>query len=219
MCALLLLGCESPESGLRAGAGYDFFPLETGQYVEYEVNEVRYSVASTAPTQTTYYLKEVIGRPFVGTTGIEQFPVERYRKTQLESSWALDSIWIAYRIPDRAVRVENNVAYVKLAFPLTDQSTWNGNLLNSYPENAYRAEFGTSFPAQNDFPGSITVVQRRDSSLVTLNKRSEVYAPGVGLVYRENIVWEYCQEVNCIGSGKIDTGTSRIEKIRKYGKE
>lgn len=216
---MLILGCEAPESTLRRGAGYDYFPLETGRYIEYEVSEVRYDVTSSVPSRKTYFLREVCGQPFRGTTGIEQFPVERYKKTRPEASWILDSIWTAYRIPDRAVRVENNVAFVKLTFPLTNQSTWNGNLLNSRPEENYQAQFDAAFPARNDFPESLTVVQRRDSSLVSLYKRNEVYAPGVGLVYKEDISLEYCQEASCIGSGKIDTEISRIMTISRYGKE
>jgi len=216
---LLVLGCEPPENTLRRGAGYDYFPLETGRYIEYEVREVRYDVTSSVPRKLTYLLREVCGQPFIGTTGIEQFPLERYKKSRPEAPWTLDSIWIAYRLPDRAVRVENNIAFVKLAFPLTDQSTWNGNLLNAKAEEIYQARFGVPFPARSDFPESLTVVQRRDSSLVSFYKRNEVYAPGVGLVYKEDIALEYCQEANCIGSGKIDAGISRIVTITKYGKE
>ncbi len=216
---MLILGCEPPDSTLRRGAGYDYFPLEAGRYIEYEVSEVRYAVTSPVPGRATYFLREVCGQPFIGTTGIEQFPVERYKKSRPEAPWTLDSIWTAYRIPDRAVRVENNVAFVKLTFPLTDQSSWNGNLLNAKPEEIYQVQFGTSFPARNDFPKSLTVVQRRDSSLVSLYKRNEVYAPGIGLVYKEDIALEYCQEASCIGSGKIDSGSSRTMKVSKYGKE
>ena len=43
---LLILGCEPPENTLRRGAGYDYFPLETGRHIEYEVSEVR--IASVA---------------------------------------------------------------------------------------------------------------------------------------------------------------------------
>ncbi len=216
---MLILGCVPPDGAPRRGAGYDYFPLETGRYIEYEINEVRYEVTSPVPNRTAYFLREVCGQPFMGTTGIEQFPMERYKKTRQEASWTLDSIWTAYRIPDRAVRVENNVAFVKLAFPLTDQSTWNGNLLNDKPEENYQAQFGAPFPAESNFPESLTVVQRRDSSVVSLYKRSEVYTPGVGLVYKEDIALEYCQEATCIGSGKIDTGVSRIMRVSKYGKE
>ncbi|GHB73946.1 hypothetical protein [Persicitalea jodogahamensis] len=201
------------------GAGYDYFPVETGRYIEYEINEVRYNVTSPVPARTTYFLREVYGQSFPGSTGIEQFPVQRYKKPRPEASWTLDSVWTAYRIPDRAVRVENNVAFVKLAFPLTDQSTWNGNMLNARVPESYQVQFDAPFPARNDFPKSLSVVQRRDSSLVSVNKRIEVYAPGVGLVYREDTSLEYCQETNCIGSGKIDTGISRITTISKYGKE
>ena len=216
---LFMAGCYAPDPVNQQVAGYNYFPLEAGRYTEYEVDEVRYTVTSSTPKLTTYYLKEVYGQPYAGLTGTEQFPIERYKRGTLASSWGLDSVWTAYRLPDRAVRVENNTAFVKLSFPLSEEKTWNGNLLNTSPEEAYKARFEVPFPAQSEFPGSLTVVQRRDSSLVSLYKRYEVYAPGVGLVYKEDTAWEYCQEPACLGSGKIDTGTSRIVKIIKSGKE
>ncbi len=217
---ILLMGaCTTPDAVNQEVAGYNYFPLEAGRYTEYQVNEVRYTVTSSTPKTTTYYLKEVCGKPYVGLTGAEQFPIERYKKGTLAANWVLDSVWTAYLLPDRAVRVENNTAFVKLSFPLAQESTWNGNLLNTYPDEVYKARFEAPFPAQNEFPGSLTVVQRRDSSIVSLYKRHEVYAPGVGLVYKENTAWEYCQEPACLGSGKIDAGSRRIVKIMKSGKE
>ncbi|MPR35168.1 hypothetical protein [Salmonirosea aquatica] len=219
LLVLVMAACQAPDAVNQEGAGYTYFPLEAGRFTEYEVNEIRYTVTSPTPKSTTYYLKEVCGQPYSGLTGVEQFPIERYKKGTLEANWVLDSVWTAYRLPDRAVRIENNTAFVKLAFPLVEEGTWNGNLLNTQPEEAYKVHFEVPFPAQSDFPGSLTVVQRQDSSIVSLYKRHEVYAPGVGLVYKEDTAWEYCQEPACIGSGKIDTGTRRIIKITKHGVE
>ena len=218
LVVLFLLGCQTPDDGVGQGVGYSYFPLEAGRYAEYEVNELHYVITSSTPRATTYYLKEVCGQPYTGTTGIVQFPIERYKRGTPQANWVLDSVWTAYLLPDRAVRVENNTAFVKLAFPLTERSTWNGNLLNSHSTEEYVVRFGVPFPAQPDFPGSLTVVQQRDSSLVSLYKRREVYAPDAGLVFKEDIAWEYCQEPACIGSGKIDTGTSRVMKIINQGK-
>lgn len=219
LIVLLVAGCTTPDVVDQEVAGYTYFPLEAGRYIEYEINEVQYTVTSSTPKTITYFLKEVCGQPYAGLTGVQQFPIERYKKGTLAANWTLDSVWTAYRLPDRAVRVENNTAFVKITFPLAEESTWNGNLLNTYPAEAYKAHFEVPSPTQNEFPGSLTVVQRQDSSLVSRFKRHEVYAPGVGLVYKEDTAWEYCQEPACIGSGKIDTGTSRITKIKSYGKE
>jgi hypothetical protein len=219
LIVLLVAGCTTPDAVDQEIAGYTYFPLEAGRYIEYEVEEVRYTVTSSTPITTTYFLREVCGPPYAGLTGVPQFPIERYKKGTLAANWVLDSVWTAYRLPDRAVRVENNTAFVKMSFPLAEESTWNGNLLNNYPEEAYKAHFEVPSPTQKEFPGSLTVVQREDSSPVSLYKRHEVYAPGVGLVYKEDTAWEYCQEPACIGSGKIDTGMSRITKIKSYGKE
>ncbi|GAB2768557.1 hypothetical protein GCM10027275_08950 [Rhabdobacter roseus] len=220
LCLGWLISCESPDRTTPDGAGYGYFPLETGRYVEYEVHEIRYAVAS-APVETRYFVKEVCGQTFVSSTGQEQYRLERYRKNQLPQSWAIDSVWTVYRLPDRAVRVENNVPFVKLLFPVADRATWNGNLLNSLPAEDYQAQLQTEAVSYHEltFPRSLTVVQRYDSTLLTLDKRLEQYAPEVGLIYQESTSLVYCQDVNCIGEGIIESGVSRQMWVLRYGKE
>ncbi len=183
LIVLFVAGCTTPDVVDQEVAGYTYFPLEAGRYTEYEINEVRYTVTSSTPKTTTYFLKEVCGQPYAGLTGVPQFPIERYKKGTLAANWTLDSVWTAYRLPDRAVRVENNTAFVKMSFPLAEESTWNGNLLNTYPEEAYKAHFEVPSPTQKEFPGSLTVVQRRrfQSGLAVQTPRSVRARRGAGL--------------------------------------
>ena len=214
------MGCDPKPEAFPDGAGFGYFPLETGHFVEYEVHEIRYAVAST-PVEARYLLKEVCGQSITSSTGQEQYRLERYRKNQPQQSWVLDSVWTAYRQPDRAVRVENNVPYVKLRFPVRDRATWNGNELNTLPPQDYEARLSTTPVSYQElsFPRSLTVVQRYDSTLLTLDKSLEQYAPEVGLIYQESTSLVYCQDVNCIGEGIIESGVQRQMRVLRYGKE
>ena len=92
---IFLLGCQTSDDNIRPVAGYTYFPLEAGHYAEYEVKQLRYVITSTMPHATTYFLKEVCGQPYAGTTGIEQFPIERYKRGTPQANWLLDSVWTA----------------------------------------------------------------------------------------------------------------------------
>ncbi|TDB65795.1 hypothetical protein [Arundinibacter roseus] len=214
----ICLSCEPPTEELRAD--YSYFPLETGLFVEYQVRESHYSVAGPA-RETTYYLKERCGDTFQTHNGGEHVRIERFRKNSPTAAWLPDSVWSARLLPDRAIRTENNRAFIKLIFPLTSQTTWNGNALNELPSELYKANFETENLSgfESSLPRPLTVVQRQDSSIISLYRKSEQYAPGIGLIYRENTALEYCQEPSCLGSGRINSGHRKIQQMVAYGKE
>lgn len=216
---ILSAGCTD-SSTAPAETEYRYFPLETGRFVEYEVQETSYAVGKT-PVLSSYFLKEVCGPEAVGAGGQLQNQIKRYRRSTVQQNWAADSVWFAYLLPDRAVKVENNRPLVKMIFPLYDGLTWNGNHYNSLPPQTYEARFiKTPFSVNSlSFPESLTIIQRNDSSLVTLARFTERYAPAIGLIYKESTALDYCQTNDCLGKGIIESGTRKILKIVAYGKE
>lgn len=218
--AAVMLACSDNNKEI-ASAGYEYFPLEEGNYVIYQVEKTQYSVADD-PIQVSYYLKELCSKPYIDGAGNEIYKIERYKKTSLQQNWKIDSVWTAYRPLDKAVKVENNIAFVKMVFPVSNGNKWNGNLLNTLSAENYKASTNTNSLKINNliFDKSLTVTQKYDSSLVSLDKRQEIYAPNIGLVYKETSNLEYCQSSqDCIGKGIIDSGQKLVMKIVSYGKE
>ncbi|MCY7352176.1 MAG: hypothetical protein LH606_16175 [Cytophagaceae bacterium] len=218
-----LWACRTPETtpiSPETRLGHDFFPLETGRFVEYDVSEIQYSLVAV-PTTMSYQLKEVTGEAFVNAEGLPSYRLERYRRGSAAQPWRLDSVWTARRETARAIRTENNIAYVKLFFPVQEGSRWNGNALNVYGKSEYeirRLDQPLTINGQV-FDRTLTVVQRADSSLVSLARRTEQYARTVGLIYKETTQLYYCNTPDCLGKGKIDFGTQKIYRVRAYGKE
>ncbi len=220
---LILAACTAPDGEplpAEARLGHDFFPLERGRFVEYDVEEIRYALA-TGPTVTTYQVKETVDEGFADATGGTSYRLERFRRTTETQPWRLDSVYTARLETDRAVRTENGVALVKLAFPVANALRWNGNALNANGPDWYEIRHLGQPMALNGqvFGQTLTVVQQADSSLVGLKRRTERYARGVGLVYRESTEVFYCTSPACLGKGAIDFGQQTVYRIRTYGKE
>ena len=58
------------------------------------------------------------------------------------------------------------------------------------------------------FENTVYVVGTNDSTLVNQKKYLRVYAPNVGLVYREDRSLAFCQSSStCIGKGIVESGT------------
>lgn len=199
--------------------GHDFFPLEIGQFIEYDVVETHYSLLSPPVTKTSQ-LREVVAATLTNASGQSAYRLERFRRDSDAQPWRLDSVWTARREPERAVKTEGNASFVKLIFPTADGQRWNGNALNDRGANEYqirRFDQPTSLNGQNY--RTLEVVQREDSSLVSLERRLERYARGVGLIYQENTALFYCNSAACLGKGTVDFGRQTIYRIRKHGKE
>lgn len=220
LCWLLLFACTSSETP-PASAGLDYLPLVTGRYVIYDVTEQRYSLTA-APVTSTYQLKETVGTSYTDVTGQPAFRLHRFRRANAQATWQTDSLWTA-RVDSRmAIRNENGVDLVKLIFPPTERSRWNGNQFNNLSEDTYELR-NVNQPysvGSQTFTETVTVLQQNDSTLVSQDKRIEVYARQVGLVYKETVQLQFCSSTpTCVGKAQIDFGVRRYVRVASYGME
>jgi hypothetical protein len=105
-------------------------------------------------------------------------------------------------------------------FPVANGTAWNGNLYNNFGSDQYDTRLANQpYTGQTQtFGQTVTVAQQNDSTLVSLDKRVEVYARQVGLVYREKAQLFYCSSTPaCIGKNQIDYGFRQIYRLRSYG--
>ena len=211
--------CTAPSS-IVPDAGYDFYPIEKGRFIEYDVVETSYSLVGL-PITKSYQLKELQGTPFTDLTNQESFKLERFRRDNATQAWRLDSVWTVKQTTEQLVRTENNIAYIKLAYPTRKGNKWNGNTLNSLGKDDYEmdaADKSFRYNAQQ-YDNVLTVKQQDDSTLVSQDRRIERFAKGIGMLYKESTILFLCSQPGCVGQGKIDYGSRKIQMIRAYGKE
>jgi hypothetical protein len=209
-----LCACDSPPQTGR----FFFYPI-VNQSVIYDVQETQYAL-TTAPIIKNYQLKETFASLSTNTDGKQTLSIERYRRENDTQKWVIDSVFLAKKEIDKALKTENNVTYVKLIFPVSEGLKWNGNTYNALGDDTYELK-KLNQPFQTNgqsFNKTLTVVQQNDSTLVDLKRRTEVYAEGIGLIYKEKINVSYCNTGDCFGKGKIDFGTKYILKIKNYEK-
>lgn len=212
LCLPLFLGwsCSDEEPQVQDfSEDYRYFPLTTGFVRDYAVEETEYFL--NEPTrESRYQVREEIGEAFTSLGGESAVELLRYRRNSATENWQLDSVWVIRYTPSQVVRVENNVPFIALRFPLRQQMTWDGNLLNTQRRDDYQLtelhvpkEVG-----QESYPRTLTVVQNADSSLVNKDVRQEIYAQDIGLVFRYSEVLLYCADPTdaCFGQNVIERG-------------
>ena len=225
VAALLSLNACEVSTPALPDAGYAYFPLEKGMFSEYDVVETTYTL-SAAPSSRTYQIREVVSQVFTDLSAQESYRIERFSRTNANQIWRLDSVWTAKRTAHQAIRTENNLSYVKLVFPIGEGTRWNGNALNGLggkeaSTDEYLMENLHKRHQINDqiFDKTLTVRQQNDSTLVGIDRRTEIYAAQIGLIYKEFTQLAYCYQASCLGKGQVDFGTRIIQRIKRYGKE
>jgi hypothetical protein len=207
---------------------FEYFPLLTGSYFEYDVEEIRYALS--IPETIQYDLRIVVADSFQNTSGTMTYVLHRAMRPAPGSAWEPLETWSA-RINGRQVILsEGNVPYVVLNFPAQKGNQWNGNSFNNEispftgnNEDIYMiTEVGTScvFPGVS-YSDCLTIIQEDDEDPVLyVDKRSEQYVRKVGLVMKETIQLKYCtnEGQGCLGQQIVEEGVIYKQILKEYGK-
>ena len=135
---ILIFGCESTQME-PVPSGQAFYPLNTGDYREYKVQEIKYTILN-APDTINYFLKEQVGRSFTNQTGGITYTLNRFKKYEDSIDWEIDFVWTVIKSETNVVVSENNIPFSKLVFPVLDQKKWDGNAFNALEEELYAYE-------------------------------------------------------------------------------
>jgi hypothetical protein len=184
----LALGACKPEPDTTpVDLGYNYFPTQVGATWIYKVDSLAYddNTGSTTIDTFTYQYKEQITGTFTDVSGKPAQLVSRFYRERDTMPWirATNSTLLVTEL--NAQRVNENIRFVKLVFPLEAQKTWNGNSYNLLGEEEYTV---TQFDAPKTVGGiaygqTLTVLQKDELNFIEEIKREEVYARNTGLVY------------------------------------
>lgn len=178
--------------------GYRYFPDQVGHYVVYDVDSFFYNDFNVPLTIDTFkfQLKEKIQSTYSDNQGRPTQRLERYVRFYNPSipysslPWTLRDVWAANKTRTTAEKVEENVRFVKLAFAVDIDKTWNGNAQNTLGNETYSYEF-VDLPRTIGgvvFDSVLQVNQKDQSSLIGKSFSIEKFAKRTGLVYKQEIM-------------------------------
>ncbi|MCA6078894.1 hypothetical protein [Fulvivirga sedimenti] len=218
---IVILGsCSSSIDPDPQFTGQDFFPLEIGRFVEYNVTHTIYPV-NGAPVTDQFVLRQEIVDTINNQAGGLTYVLYRWRRDQESDPWQFVATWSARLENNRIVINEGNTPFIKISLPARNELMWNGNALNSMQEDNYvltGLDLPYSLPDQSAIP-SMTVIQEEFDDLVIGERdiRREIYGRNVGLLKREIISLALCPIGECPNEEVIEGGFEYTETIRSYG--
>ena len=125
-------------------------------------------------------------KEFTDIQGNLAYRVERYKKTATQD-WTFQKVITKKIISNRGEEFVDNTRYIRLVFPATIDSKWNGNLYNSLEEWKHEV-VAIDQPltvGNNNLDSTITIKQHDETNLIREDIYTETYAKNIGLVKKE----------------------------------
>lgn len=220
LVAGLLYGCSETEEFNDQNTGKAYFPMEVGEFRIYNVTSVRY-LQDTVSDSSTFQLRERVDTLYHNLAGEPTYKIIRSRRTTANDPWLDDSV-ITLTISNNLVRrLANNTELVKMVFPVKNSKNWDPNEYNTLEAgNAFYQNVGQPFSAGGkEYSKTATVSVNDFVSAINKDIRKEVYAEGVGLVYKDYEIIDYCNVSDCdFDFNFILRGTHRTEVLESTGK-
>ncbi len=196
------LSCGEETEELNLIAGYDYFPMTTGHWIEYQVDSVIYSnFLEGGKEERSVQLREVLGETFTDNENRTAITIERYVRMNENVDWEdiVPEIWYQVLTDEQAERMEGERRFMPLIFPMVEGRKWSGNryLNTSASELAAFADWQYTY-TEVEQPKTVnglqfsatTTIMQNDYSSNQIDKicSTETYAKGVGLVYKEQSI-------------------------------
>ncbi|NTW33300.1 MAG: hypothetical protein HGB12_11880 [Bacteroidetes bacterium] len=195
--------------------GYEYFPSNTGHWVLYQVDSTYYDDYTHQVKEYHFFMKEIIESTYLDNENRPTQRIERYK--QIDTlPFILQDVWYSNLTSSTAEKVEENIRYVKLQFPINEGEIWNGNVFNNLDELNYKYENVYELYTVNGvtYNPTVTVIQKMVNYLTEESNMTEVYAKNIGLIYKK---FKDVKKYPAPGLDSIIGGVDYTYKIISYG--
>ncbi|MEO6284987.1 MAG: hypothetical protein ABIN80_15735 [Dyadobacter sp.] len=214
----IITSCSGPDQPVNR-SGNDYFPLESGQQLEFNIEKTRFATDGQVSSKH-YYIRQRTGKSFGQANGQPTFPLS-YDHQEPDQRWYPDSASVTWQTISQTFAQETGQPVIKITSPVYDGMSWDVNAYNQAGKRLCKVkDFGKPYRCGAlYFPNTVTIVRQDDSTLLSKNKYIEIYAQNVGLILRERINLQYCYTPDCLGKGVINSGSRETIIIQKFEKQ
>ena len=212
--SLSLISCKKTTENYQALLVNDYYPLQVGKTWIYRLDSTIIPAFGTSLNVVSYLAKDSVESSFPDNLGRNSFRITRFTTDTLQKkSWEYKS---TYYITPTEQTVEcmddYNRRFIKLSMPVRELFSWKGNTFidTKSPASLIRYLDDWDYTYQNiNMPfevkkgmmdSTITILQRDETIpegpfdpnyYKQRNYSIEVYAKGIGLIYKEFIHWTW----------------------------
>ncbi len=237
LAATLIIGCKRQTEDYQTEALSEYLPLQVGKYITYKLDSTVFTNFGRNTERHVYQEKDIVDAKLPDALGRPSYRIFRFlRDSAGTQPWKPAGSYFITPLEKTVELMEDNLRFVKLALPITQDFTWKGN--EFLPDEPYSALYSFN----NDFDistwdymyssldqtevingktlNNVLTVDGIDdvfnypitdpSGFAYVNRLQDKYAKGIGLIYQEQTMWEYQPNTGGQGGGfKIGFGVKR----------
>lgn len=223
LTACLFISCGEESKMLDGDQfGYQYFPLEADKYWIYSVDKTTVDDAGATIIDESVFVKEEITEKFADSAGDTLFRLQRSESSTQNGVYTITDVWTASKSSELAIRTEENLRFVKMIYPISVGTSWEGNQFDELIEvfvadekvQVYKdwgdyecVAKGISLSAGGTaYEDVLSIEQGNFNSDIERRYAIEHYAPDIGMIKKEMIILD----TQCICPGE-----EWIEKAEK----
>ncbi len=213
--AIVVGGCSKETETFESATLQDYFPMAVGKVFTYRLDSIVPTAFGTALTTRYYLAKDSVESQFNDNAGRPSFRIFRFITDTLAAQpyrFAATYVATVDNNTKQVEYVDNNLRFIKLHLPIKEGFTWRAhgfidtksiNSTVSYLdewEYDYR-NVGENYTVRNKTYNNCVTVSQRDETnppgpfnpgnYQQRNFGEEVYAKGIGLVYKSFLHWTW----------------------------
>lgn len=215
----LLLAFASCQKNIEPDFHHEYFGLQEGRFVIYDVVEIVHDDALNQHDTVIYQLKTIWADTFIDNQGRVAREFKRFVRPTQNDPWVLQDLWTGLIDGIRAELVEENQRVVKLVFAPTQNKEWNPNAYNLFNEETcfYRDIHGDTIIDNTTFDETLVVEQEQFNSVIDSVHRYEMYAKNVGMILKYERDLHY--QLNNQSQIYLNEGTEKYYRFVSTGIE
>jgi hypothetical protein len=210
----LIGGCDATKETFNAPQLTEYYPFKVGTSQLYRLDSTVRAPSNTELIVRSYQAKDSVESTFLDNEGRQSYRIFRFvRNLSGTQPWQFAATFFATPTQKSIEYVDNNLRFIKLVAPITNNYTFKGNSFIQAMQGTSKFDYlydwnyeyrnvGEPYKIGNrTFDSTVTVFQQDETfpqgpfdPALPAQIRTygvEVYAKGVGLIYKEFLYWNW----------------------------
>lgn len=211
--SLFFISCKKENANFTSESVNDYFPLQVGKYITYNLDSTLFIHFGQADTVISYQAKDQVDAQITDNLGRPAYRIIRYLRQDTSQDWTPSNTFMVIPTSNSIEYIENNLRFLKLELPVKQDFSWKGNsYIDTYSINSELQYLDDWDYIYDSIDAPLTINSLSIDSTITVDARDEFlgqdpsipgtqyaektyalekYGKGIGLIYREFLHWEY----------------------------
>jgi hypothetical protein len=183
LCILLLFSCTKETEQFQSEPLSDYTPLQAGKYITYRLDSTIFTNFGVGIAVHSFQEKHVVDAPIMDALGRPSYRILRFtRDTAGTEPWEPAGSYFITPTTNTVEVIENNLRFVKLVSPITQDNTWKGNrylptdpyedVFASWNNDDDMADWDYTYSSLN---GSLTLKGQAYNNVLTVDGVNDVF--------------------------------------------